>query len=90
MLLTDIRKAYDAVSWEVLYNILIEFRVAKTLVRLMKICLNETYNKICTGKCLSDGFHIQKGFKQGDALTPLLFNFALEYSIREVQKTGWN
>ena len=25
------------------------------------------------------------GLKQGDALTPMLFNFALEYAIRRVQ-----
>jgi hypothetical protein len=31
-------------------------------------------------------FPIQNGLKQGDALSPLLFNFALEYSIRMVQK----
>jgi hypothetical protein len=34
---------------------------------------------------LSDKFHIQNGLKQGDALSPLLFNFALEYAVRKVQ-----
>jgi hypothetical protein len=35
---------------------------------------------------LSDNFPIQNGLKQGDDLSPLLFNFALEYAIRKVQK----
>jgi sorting nexin-29 len=34
---------------------------------------------------LSDCFPIQNGLKHGDALSPLLFNFALEYAIRKVQ-----
>jgi len=34
---------------------------------------------------LSDMFTIRNGLKQGDALLPLLFNFALEYAIRKVQ-----
>jgi retron-type reverse transcriptase len=38
------------------------------------------------GKHLSDSFSIQNGLKQGDALSPLLFNFALEYAIRKVQQ----
>jgi hypothetical protein len=38
------------------------------------------------GKNLSDKFPIQNGLKQGDALSPLVFNFALEYTIRRVQK----
>jgi hypothetical protein len=55
------------------------------LVRLIKVCLNETYCKVCIGKHLSDSFPVQNGLKQGDALSPLLFNFALEYAIRKVQ-----
>jgi hypothetical protein len=56
------------------------------LVRLIKMCLNETYGKVLTGKHLSEGFLIQNGLKQGDALSPLLFNFDLEYAIMKVQE----
>jgi hypothetical protein len=35
---------------------------------------------------MSDSFPIQNGLKQGDALSPLFFNIALEYSIRKAQK----
>jgi hypothetical protein len=49
------------------------------------MCLYETYRRIRAGKCLCGRFPIKSGFKQGDALSPLLFNFALEYTIRRVQ-----
>jgi hypothetical protein len=50
------------------------------------MCLNETYSKVHIGKHLSDIFPIQNGLKQRDALLPLLFNFALEFTIRQVQE----
>ena len=49
------------------------------------MCLTETYSRVRVGKNLSDMFPIKNGLKEGDALSPLLFNFALEYAIRRVQ-----
>jgi hypothetical protein len=85
-LFIDLKRAYDSIKSEVLYNILLEFGIPKKLVRLIKMCLNKTYSKVRTGKLLSDKFPVQNGLKQGDALSPLLFNFALEYAIRKVQE----
>ena len=47
------------------------------LVRLTKMCVNETYNGVRIGKLLSDIFTTRNDFKQGDALSPLFFNPAL-------------
>jgi hypothetical protein len=54
------------------------------LVWLIKMCLNEMYSKVCKGKQLSDSFPTQNVLNQG-ALSPL-FNFGLEYAIRNVQE----
>jgi hypothetical protein len=47
------------------------------------VLFKRTYNKVRIGKHLSDSFPIKNSLK--DALSPLLFNFALEYSIRKIQ-----
>jgi hypothetical protein len=55
----------------------------------MSWCLikqGDTSCKVRIGKLLSDKFPIQNGLKQGDALSPLLFSFALEYASRKVQE----
>jgi hypothetical protein len=83
-LFIDFKKAYGSVRREVLYNILIEFTTPRKLARLIKMCLNETYGKIRIDKHLSDKFPIQNGLKQGDALSPLFFNFALKCAIGKV------
>jgi len=81
----DFKKAYDSVRREVLYKILIKFGIPKKLVRLIKMSLTEIYCRVRVGKNVSDRFPIRNGLKQGDALSPLLFNFALEYAIGRVQ-----
>jgi hypothetical protein len=67
-----------------LYNILTEHGVPMKLVTLIKMCLNETYNKVHVGIHLCESFPMQNSLKQGEALSPLCFNFALEYAIKKV------
>jgi hypothetical protein len=49
------------------------------------MCLTETYSRVQVGKDLSVMFPIRNGLKQGDVLSPWLFNFALKYAIKTVQ-----
>jgi hypothetical protein len=52
-----------------LINILTEFGIPMKLVRLIKMCLNETYSRIRVDKYLPDIFLIKSGLKQGHALS---------------------
>jgi hypothetical protein len=61
---------------------------APTSRQHFKKSLNETYSKVRKGKQLSDNFPIQNGLKQGDNLSPLLFNFALKNAIRKGQENS--
>jgi hypothetical protein len=60
----DFKKAYDSVRTEVLYSVLVEFGIAMKLVRLIKMCLSETYSRVWVGKHFSDMFPIKNGFER--------------------------
>ena len=83
-LLAEFKKVNDSVRREDLYNILIEFGIIMKLVRLIKMRLNETCNWVRVGKRLSEVFAMKSGLREGDALQPMFFNFALEYVIRNI------
>jgi hypothetical protein len=67
-LFIDFKKAYGSLSWEVLYSILIEFGIPRKLAELIKMCLNETYSTVRTGKYQSGKFSVHNGLKEGDSL----------------------
>jgi len=79
------KKAYVSVRREVIYKILIEFGIHRNLVNLVKMSLMETYNRVRVGKNVPNRFPIRSGLKEGDDLSPIIFNFALEYAIMRVQ-----
>jgi hypothetical protein len=74
---------------EMSFNTFFELGIPWKLVALIKICLKENCNIVCMGKKLSGKFPIQNGLKLGVALSPLLFNIALEYATRRVQENQY-
>jgi hypothetical protein len=85
-LFMDFKEVYDSLRIGLLCSILMEFGVPMKFVRQIKMCCNEPYNKVQTGKHLSDSFLVQNGLKQGNASSILLLNFAQECAVRKVQE----
>ena len=83
-LFVNFKNGFYSVRREVLYNIPIGFGIVLKLVRLIKLFVTETYSRVRVGKNLSDMFPIMNSLKLGDALSPLLFKFALDYAIMRV------
>jgi hypothetical protein len=51
-----------------LYNILIGFIIAIRILRLIKMCVNDSYIKVHVDKVLGEAFPITSGMSLGDAL----------------------
>jgi hypothetical protein len=49
-ILVDFKKANDSIRREVLYNIPIGYGIPMKLLRLIKMCLSETYSRVRVGK----------------------------------------
>ena len=56
--------------------------------RLIKTCLDGTQSDVRIANYLPSSFSIENCFKQTGDLSPLLYNFALEYATRKVQETN--
>jgi len=84
-LYVDFKKAYNSIHRQSLYNIMEEFGIPQKLVTLTKICMENTQYKIRVESTVSEDFEVRIGLKQGDSLSPTLFNIALEKAIRELQ-----
>jgi len=49
------------------------------------MCLSDPISRVRIGNNMSYSSKIRNGLKQGDALSPLLFNFDLEYEILRIK-----
>jgi hypothetical protein len=82
-LFIDFKKAYDSIKREVLYNILLDIGIPKKLIRLIKMCLNETYSKIRIGKLLSDKISYSEWAETRKCSIAIAFQFCFRICHQE-------
>jgi hypothetical protein len=82
ILFIDFKQAYNSIYRNKLYEILYEFQIPGKLIRLVSMSLTNTKGKVAVQGEITDKFNIERGLKQGDALSTIFFNFILEKVIR--------
>ncbi|MXP61689.1 reverse transcriptase domain-containing protein [Pantoea sp. Taur] len=82
----DFKKAYDSVDRETLIRILAEYGVDAKLQKLIGLTLENTTSKIKFRGVTSEPFTIDTGLRQGDGLSPLLFNVVLDKIMKDFWK----
>ena len=82
----DFKKAYDSIDRKSLFNILNERNLDPKTQRLIQQTLTNTTSKIKFMGDVSQPFLISTGVRQGDGLSPLLFNIVLDKVIKEWEK----
>lgn len=82
----DYTKAFDSIKHNYLIEALRNQGVPETYTNIIKDMYRNVKSRIITDK-IGNYFNIERGVKQGDPLSPLLFNCALEEIIKQ---TKWN
>jgi sorting nexin-29 len=84
MAFVDYKQAYDSIDRERLWEALRAFGIPMKIIKMIKLCKSKTYSREKFGNELSMAFKIKSGLRQGDAMSPILFNMALESVVREM------
>ena len=82
-LFIDFKAAYDSINREKLLEAMLEFNIPNKLISLTRMTLKGFLCRVKISSSLSEPFFTEKGLRQGDSLSCLLFNIALEKAVRD-------
>lgn len=86
LLFIDFKKAYDSINRKQMWKYLMEMGIPNKLVKLAQICTEASRCKVQINNEHSTDFEVVTGVRQGDGLSPLLFNLALEKALKKVKQ----
>ena len=78
LLLIDFEKAFDSISWKFMYKVLEFFNFGPDLIKWVSVLYNEAKLCVLQNGIFSKFFPIGRGCRQGDPVSPYLFNLCVE------------
>ena len=84
-LFIDFQKAYGSIHRDTLWECMKEFKIPTKLMNMCKTCVRKTRSTVRMEGTLSYFFENKTGLKQGDPLSPVLFNLALQKVLQSIK-----
>ncbi|KAL1446641.1 hypothetical protein WDU94_003506 [Cyamophila willieti] len=88
LLFVDFSKAYDCLYRQKIWDRMESFGIPQDLIQLVKLSVNQSKCKVKVNGETSTTFDVRSGVRQGDGISPTLFNIALEGALQAVNKTS--
>lgn len=63
---------------------LLKFGIPEKMAKLIETCTTNSKCRIRYKQQMSEEFNVENRLRQDDALSPIIFNIALEYVVRTV------
>lgn len=80
----DMKKVFDSIKIEDIVGILIENRVPNSLIKVIYEVNTKLKTRIRTNIETSADINMNRGIRQGDSLSPYLFNMVMDKIIHEI------
>ena len=80
----DFKKAFDSIHHETLWKILRHYGLPQKIVGLISVLYKRFECSVLMDSAQTDYFPVKSGVCQGCILSPILFNIALDYIMRQI------
>ena len=84
----DQEKAYDRIDHEYLFKCMSKYGIPESVIKLVKTCYSNSYTSVIINGVVSEEFQVTRGVRQGDPMSCLLFNIAIEPLANAIRKSG--
>ena len=82
----DFEKAFDSIDHDSLWQIIEIYGIPKKIINIVKEMYTHAQCMIKMENTLTQNFNIPTGVRQGCVLSPLLFNLAMNFVLRNTKK----